>query len=96
MAHKKFANKRDANERPIIEDLKAFGASVIALNEFDLIVGYKGITHLMEVKNPDTDWKLEPSQKKIINEWVGSPLHIITSSEAALNILRRTEVNHDS
>lgn len=91
MAQKQYANRRDINEQPIIDDLRAFGASVIQIDKLDLLVGYKGLTHLMEVKNPETSWDLKPSQKKIINQWVGSPMHIITTGEQAINILRRAE-----
>ena len=88
MAQKQWANKRDMNESEIIEDLNIFGASVIQLDKFDLIVGYLGQTHLMEVKNPDQDWSVTPAQRKIYNTWLGSPMHLITSSAQAINILR--------
>ena len=88
MAQKQWANKRDMNESEIIEDLNIFGASVIQLDKFDLIVGYLGQTHLMEVKNPDQDWSVTPAQRKIINTWLGSPMHLITNSAQAINILR--------
>lgn len=89
MAQKQYANKRDFNEPEIIKALEEFGASVIVLNKFDLIAGYQGLTHLMEVKNPDTDWSLTSAQKKIINTWQGSPLNIVTTPEIAVNIVRR-------
>ncbi len=92
MAQKQYANKRDANEAQIIKDLRQFGASVLIINEWDLVVGYEGVSHLMEVKNPDTDWSVTPSQRRIINTWIGSPLHIITNSEQAINILKRAIV----
>jgi hypothetical protein len=88
MAQKQYANKRDANESQIIEDLNAFGASVIQLDKFDLIVGHQGQTHLMEIKNPNQDWSVTPAQRKIYNTWLGSPMHLITTSEQAINILR--------
>lgn len=89
MAKSKYQMKRDANERVIINDLKSFGASVLQINKLDLIVGYNGITHLIEVKNPLEDWSVTPSQRQIINDWRGSPMHIVTSSDQAINILKR-------
>ena len=87
MAQKQYANKRDANEPEIVEALKLHGASVIQMDKLDLIVGYKGKTHVMEIKNPNTSWELKPSQKKLINSWVGSPIHIVTTKEQAINIV---------
>tara|TARA_R110002167_G_scaffold91650_1_gene246518 strand:+ start:21 stop:320 length:300 start_codon:yes stop_codon:yes gene_type:complete len=89
MAQKQYANKRDINESQIIKDLITFGASVIPIDKWDLVVGHEGVTHLMEVKNPEQDWSVTPAQRKIINNWKGSPLHIITNSEQAINILKR-------
>lgn len=52
----RWARSRDANEGDIIKALKAAGCSVQAtygtVGEPDLIVGYLGKDHLMEVKNP--------------------------------------------
>ena len=87
MAQKQYANKRDANEAEIIDALKAYGASVIQMDKIDLIVGYKGKTHVMEVKNPLTSWTVQPSQQRMINDWVGSPIHIVTTKEQAINIV---------
>lgn len=92
MAQKQYANKRDANEGQIVKDLRNFGASVLIINEWDLVVGYEGVSHLMEVKNPLQDWNVTPSQRRIINSWVGSPLHIVTNSDQAINIIKR--LNH--
>jgi len=89
MSQKQYANKRDSNEKEIIKHIEDFGATVIQLDKFDLAVGYKGVTHLMEVKNPDQDWSITPSQRKIMNNWKGSPLHIITSGDMAINLLER-------
>ena len=89
MARSKYAMRRDNNEKPIIEALREFGASVIMLDEFDLLVGYMGVTHLIEIKNPEEDWSLTKKQRTIINEWTGSPLHVVTNSEAAINIITR-------
>lgn len=89
MSKSKYQMKRDVNEKAIVDDLLAFGASVIRINEWDLVVGYQGVTHLIEVKNPMQNWSITPSQRKIIDTWTGSPLHIVTSGEQAINILKR-------
>jgi len=51
----KYARARDGNERPIVEALRAAGASVTRLTDAgvpDLLVGYQGRTYLLEVKLP--------------------------------------------
>jgi len=47
------ANTRDANEPEIVAALRAAGASVERVDTpCDLIVGYRGVTYLVEVKLP--------------------------------------------
>ena len=51
----KFAKRRDANEKLIVDALVAYGCSVTRLNEHgvpDLLVGLRGKTWLIEVKMP--------------------------------------------
>jgi hypothetical protein len=50
-----YGKKRDANERAIIVALRLAGASVHQLQgtgEPDLLVGFEGVTYLMEIKDP--------------------------------------------
>ena len=50
----KRAKKRDANEASIVKALESVGATVLRLDEIDLLVGYGGTKNiLMEVKNPE-------------------------------------------
>ncbi len=45
--------RRDENELGIIDALRAVGATVKQLHEpADLLVGYRGANHLLEVKQP--------------------------------------------
>jgi hypothetical protein len=53
-----FNRRRDENEPAVVAALEALGAVVCKLNDFgvpDLLVGYRGRTILVEVKNPDID-----------------------------------------
>lgn len=56
MSYGKRAARRDANEPAIVEALRAAGASVEIIGEGegrpDLMVGYRGNTFHLEVKNP--------------------------------------------
>ena len=50
-----YAKARDINERDIVEALRVVGAAVQRLNEHgvpDLLVSYRGVLHLLEIKRP--------------------------------------------
>ena len=79
------AAKRDANEREIIQALRAAGATVVALNGIgvpDLLVGYKGRNYLLEVKNPETHGKLTRRQQTLHDLWRGVFVVVETPREA--------------
>ena len=53
MGLSRYANARDANEKPIIDGLRGMGATVWQLDKpLDLIVGWRGQNWLFEVKLP--------------------------------------------
>lgn len=62
MVRRSYAKKRDANEKPIVDALKALGASVYQMDGCgagfpDLLVGYNGRNVLIEVKQPEGAYK---------------------------------------
>jgi Holliday junction resolvase len=64
------APKRDANERDIIDDLRDLGAKVIQLdirNQPDLLVGWRGLLVLVEVKTETG--QLSEGQRQEIEDW---------------------------
>jgi hypothetical protein len=87
--------RRDANERRLIDALRACGAYVKQINDagaFDLLVYYRGHTLLLEVKDgdkPPSARALSPAEAKFHAEWPGQNLHIVTSEQEALDILKR-------
>lgn len=87
--------RRDANERRVIDALRACGAYVKQINDagaFDLLVYYRGYTLLLEVKDGDKSPSaraLTPAEQKFHDEWPGENLHIVTSEHEALDILKR-------
>ncbi len=87
MKRQAYAKKRDANELEIVKALEKVGATVKRLDDLDLLVGYRGKTHLMECKT--LTGKLTDPQKDFIKEWKGSPLHIVRTPEAAIDIITR-------
>lgn len=73
--------KRDANEPEIFETLRAFGLSVHSMDRpADAIVGYSGLTYLVEVKMPKG--KFTPAQVEFKKTWKGD-YHVLRSVEDA-------------
>ena len=87
--------RRDANERRVIDALRACGAYVKQINDegaFDLLVFYRGHTLLLEVKDgdkPPSARALTPAEAKFHAEWPGTNLYIVNSEHEALDILKR-------
>lgn len=90
-----YASNRDANEREIIDALKAAGAAVQQLDGSglpDLLVSYRDVLTLLEVKNPKAkgggkyntgDGCLTRTQTKWWAEWKGKrPIVVFTVEEA--------------
>lgn len=99
----KRAAKVDANQPEIVKALQMVGAHVEILSQvknlFDILVGFRGQLHIMEVKNPkylpkeyDRD-RLEKSlsdgERKCMKKFlaVGVPYHIVTNINEAFKII---------
>jgi hypothetical protein len=94
----RYANRIDANQNKIVEALRGAGAYVRIISQGDgipdLLVGYKGYTILMEVKDGDkvpSARKLTEAEQKFFNEWDGGLLVVVNSAEEALETLKRCE-----
>lgn len=89
------AARRDANERRVIDALRACGAYVKQINDeglADLLIFYRGHTLIFEVKDgnkPPSARALTPAEQKFHDEWPGTNLHIVTSEHDALDILKK-------
>ncbi len=83
------ARKRDANEPEIIEALEAIPGVVVVPQDkpVDLLVGYNGVTYLLEVKNPKGKNRIEPDQAAFFEEWTGLPVVIVRSPADALDAI---------
>ena len=85
------ASKVDANQREVVAALRGAGASVQLLHAVgegcpDLLVGYKGLNMLLEVKDgakPPSAQKLTPQQEIWHRDWRGQRV-VVNSPEAAL------------
>lgn len=90
------AARIDANQDQIVSALRAAGATVRVVTQGnglpDLLVGYRGFTILMEVKDGKkvpSARKLTEAEKKFFDEWRGGMLAIVESADEALDILKR-------
>ena len=82
------AARKDGNQAAIVKGLRAAGASVEVLNVkggADLLIGYKNLNYLAEVKDPSkpkADQCLTPDQVKWHAEWKGPEALGYTVAEA--------------
>lgn len=98
--HSGAGRQRDANEATIVIALRAMGASVQLLSETgvpDLLVGYRGVTYLIEVKNPDDNagakkggkrtkgrGALTPDQVEWFEAWNGRRVYVVINADEAM------------
>lgn len=92
------AARVDANQEQIVSAMRACGATVRVVTQGDglpdLLVGYRGYTILMEVKDgrkPPSARKLTEEEEKFFANWTGGMLAIVNSVEEALELLKRCE-----
>ena len=89
------AAKIDANQEAVVTALRAAGATVQSLAGVgkgvpDLLVGFKGQTLLMEVKDgfkPLSKRSLNEDQLRWHNVWKGGALAVVDSPDAALRMI---------
>lgn len=88
------ASKVDANQADIVSGLRAVGASVTVTSAVghgftDLVVGYRGVNYLLEVKDgckPPSARKLTEDQEKWHAEWRGQKAVVETLDQALIEI----------
>jgi Holliday junction resolvase len=66
-------HRADANQKQIVDELRACGVSVFSTSQVDnfvdLIAGFRGLNYLLEVKSDKG--KLSEKQIKFRDEWAG-------------------------
>jgi hypothetical protein len=83
----RYAARVDKNQEQIVSALRAVGAYVWIIGlPVDLLVGYKGHTFLVEVKNGPRK-RLTALQEDFFANWSGSTLARIDGPEAALRMI---------
>jgi len=90
------ANRVDAGQDQIVDALRSCGAyvRVVTMGDGvpDLLVGYRGYTLLLEVKDgrkPPSARELTPAEAKFFKEWSGGMLAVVNNVEEALEILKK-------
>lgn len=85
------AARRDANHKTVVDTFIALGCSVFETDRVgagfpDVVVGIMGVSHLVEIKNPETHYGrggLNANQSAFAATWKGSPIVVITSPDEA-------------
>ena len=84
----RYAARVDANQDQIVSALRAAGAYVWIIGlPVDLLVGYKGKTILVEIKNGSSK-RLTKLQTDFFESWSGGTLLRVNDAEGALRALR--------
>jgi len=92
----RHAARIDANQEQIVAALRAMGATVRIVTQGnglpDLLVGFRGMTILMEVKDGQkvpSARKLTPAEQKFFEEWRGGIVAIVNSVDEAIDLLKK-------
>jgi hypothetical protein len=90
------AKRTDANQSAIIAVLREVGATVVDLSAVgkgvpDLLVGHRGVTYLLEVKNVKGKNRTTPDQDVFYAWWRGAPVTIVRTADDALIAIGATE-----
>jgi hypothetical protein len=92
----RHAARIDANQDQIVTALRAMGATVRIVTQGnglpDLLVGFRGMTILMEVKDGQkvpSARKLTPAEQKFFDEWRGGIVAIVNSVDEAIDLLKK-------
>lgn len=85
------AARVDASQEQIVSALKAAGATVLPIGlPVDLLVGYRSVTYLFEVKTPNTAYGKKGAngnQREFIQLWRGAPVHLVYTADDALRAI---------
>jgi len=90
------ANRVDANQEQVVSALRACGATVRVVTMGDgvpdLLVGYRGYTLLLEVKDGNKSPSaraLTLAEQKFFDEWTGGLVDVVNNVDEALDILKK-------
>jgi hypothetical protein len=88
MSIKRYAVKRDQSEPGILQALRQVGAEVILLDDFDLLVWYRGRLTMLECKSkPDDRKHARKTANQIALLTKGWPITFVQTPEQALTAI---------
>ena len=99
------AHRLDANQDVIVNalcaepDVSVCSLAGVAAGCPDLLVGIKGVTHLVEVKDgakPPSRRTFTPEQRQWIARWRGAPVVVLTDEATAREWVQRVERTRES
>ena len=85
--------KVDKNQPEIVKALRASGAAVLHChqlkNAFDILVGYRGVLYMVEIKMPGKANTVTEGENKCLEmfEKVGCKYHVVTDIQEALAVI---------
>lgn len=86
------AARTDDNQEAIVKALRQIGVAVEIIKQpVDLLIHHRGVTSVMEVKNPDGRDELTKDQVEFIARWPGT-VHVVRSVEEAMRAVLGKEV----
>ena len=80
-------HRKDQNQKAIVEALENVGADTFDLSQVgkgltDILVGFRGVNFLLEIKNPDQNWKFTEKQNEFHRFWRGQKAVVETVDDA--------------
>jgi len=91
-----FPKKVDNNQLEIVKVFKSLGATVLNLSGVgkgcpDLLIGYKGISVLVEIKSKTG--KFTEPQLKFMEQWRGGAVNRIDSIDGAIRLIKLLDIS---
>ncbi|CAB4166587.1 hypothetical protein UFOVP1019_47 [uncultured Caudovirales phage] len=91
-----FPKKVDNNQLDIVKAFRSMGATVLNLSAVgkgcpDLLIGYKNISVLVEVKSKTG--KFTEPQLKFMEQWQGGAVNRIDSVDGAIRLIKLLDIS---
>lgn len=88
----RFARRVDKNQSEIFDAFRKMGCSVLDASKVgqgfpDAVIGYRGMTVLVEIKSSEKEKFTEP-QIRFMESWKGSTVSRINDVEGAINLVK--------
>lgn len=84
-------HRADLNQAEIVAELRQIPGLTVEImgRPVDLLIGYRGRTYLVDVKNREGRDRLTPAQKEFIDGWTGGPVLLAHTFEDVWELVSR-------